>query len=75
MPKLKARYDDIYVLRNDEQSTRFKLTEFGGVRGFMPDFIMILTRHSDNTYWQVFLEPKGMTGCWMTHGKSRCWKR
>ncbi|WP_253827877.1 hypothetical protein, partial [Salmonella enterica] len=50
MPKLKARYDDIYVLRNDEQSTRFKLTEFGGVRGFMPDFIMILTRHSDNTY-------------------------
>ncbi|HBH8239667.1 TPA: restriction endonuclease, partial [Escherichia coli] len=59
MPKLKARYDDIYVLRNDEQSTRFKLTEFGGVRGFMPDFIMILTRHSDNTYWQVFLEPKG----------------
>lgn len=59
MPKLKARYDDIYVLRNDEQSTRFKLTEFGGVRGFMPDFIMILTRHADNAYWQVLLEPKG----------------
>ena len=59
MPKLKARYDDIYVLRNDEQSTRFKLTEFGGVRGVMPDFIMILTRHADNAYWQVFLEPKG----------------
>lgn len=59
MPKLKARYDDIYVLRNDEQSTRVKLTEFGGVRGFMPDFIMILTRHADNAYWQVFLEPKG----------------
>ncbi|HFM3366647.1 TPA: DEAD/DEAH box helicase family protein [Escherichia coli] len=59
MPKLRARYDDIYVLRNDEQSTRFKLTEFGGVRGFMPDFIMILTRHADNAYWQVFLEPKG----------------
>lgn len=59
MPKLKTRYDDIYVLRNDEQSTRFKMTEFGGVRGFMPDFIMILTRHADNAYWQVFLEPKG----------------
>lgn len=59
MPKLRARYDDIYVLRNDEQSTRFKLTEFGGVRGFMPDFIMILTQHADNIYWQVFLEPKG----------------
>ena len=59
MPNLRARYDDIYVLRNDEQSTRFKLTEFGGVRGFMPDFIMILTRRADNAYWQVFLEPKG----------------
>lgn len=59
MPKLKARYDDIYLLRNDEQSTRFKLTEFDGVRGFMPDFIMILTRRADNAYWQVFLEPKG----------------
>lgn len=59
MPKLRARYDDIYILRNDEQSTRFKLTEFGGVRGFMPDFIMILTRHADNAYWQVLLEPKG----------------
>jgi len=59
MPKLRARYDDIYVLRNDEQSTRFKLTKFGGVLGFMPDFIMLLTRHADNAYWQVFLEPKG----------------
>ncbi|ENC3390202.1 DEAD/DEAH box helicase family protein [Escherichia coli] len=59
MPKLRERYDDIYVLRNDEQLTRFKLTEFGGVRGFMPDFIMILICKDDNSYWQVFLEPKG----------------
>ncbi len=59
MPKMKRRYDDMYGLRNAGQYTRFKLTEFGGVRGFMPDFIMILPRHSDNTYWQVFLEPKG----------------
>ncbi|PHM51438.1 hypothetical protein Xhom_04918 [Xenorhabdus hominickii] len=59
MEKLKTRYDEIYLIRNDEQSTRFKLTEFGGVRGFMPDFIMILTRHADNAYWQVFIEPKG----------------
>ncbi|HGJ5865121.1 DEAD/DEAH box helicase family protein [Arsenophonus nasoniae] len=59
MEKLKTRYDDIYLIRNDEQSTRFKLTEFGGVRGFMPDFIMILTRHADNAYYQVFIEPKG----------------
>ncbi|HIC6969344.1 hypothetical protein ACQSET_22260 [Salmonella enterica] len=59
MEKLKARYDDIYLIRNDEQSTRFKLTEFKGARGFMPDFILLLTSKSDNAYWQVFLEPKG----------------
>ncbi|HGJ5883168.1 hypothetical protein [Arsenophonus sp.] len=25
----------------------------------MPDFIMILIRHADNAYYQVFIEPKG----------------
>ncbi|EHP9665598.1 DEAD/DEAH box helicase family protein [Escherichia coli] len=59
IPKLEERFKDIYVLRNDEQSTRFKLTEFGGVRGFMPDFIMVMLSKEDNSYWQVFLEPKG----------------
>ena len=59
MNKLKARYDKIYLIRNDEQATRFKLTEFDGVRGFMPDFIMIITDKSDNAYYQVLLEPKG----------------
>lgn len=59
MNKLKVRYDKIYLIRNDEQATRFKLTEFDGVRGFMPDFIMIITDKSDNAYYQVLLEPKG----------------
>lgn len=59
MPKMEERFKDIYVLRNDDHSTRFKLTEFGGVRGFMPDFIMVMTSKEDNSYWQVFLEPKG----------------
>lgn len=59
MDKLKSKYDDIYLIRNDEKTTRFKLTEFNGVRGFMPDFIMIMTNHKDNSYYQVFLEPKG----------------
>lgn len=57
--KLKLKYDDIYLIRNDEKTTRFKLTEFGGIRGFMPDFIMILTNVAKNSYYQVFLEPKG----------------
>lgn len=59
MIKLKAKYKKIYLIRNDEQATRFKLTEFDGVRGFMPDFIMIITDKSDNTYYQVLIEPKG----------------
>lgn len=59
MDKLKAKYEKIYLIRNDEQATRFKLSEFGGVRGFMPDFIMIITDETDNTYYQVLIEPKG----------------
>lgn len=59
MDKLKHKYSNIYLIRNDEQSTRFKLTEFGGVRGFMPDFIMIMTDHTEEVYYQVLIEPKG----------------
>ena len=40
-------------------TTRFKLVEFSGVRGFMPDFIMLMTDKADNSYYQVFIEPKG----------------
>lgn len=57
--KLKDKYDEIYLIRNDEKSTRFKLTEFGGVRGFMPDFILLMQNKEDEAYYQVFLEPKG----------------
>lgn len=57
--KLKGKYNDIYLIRNDEQSTGFKLREFNGVRGFMPDFILIMTGNEDSAYYQVFIEPKG----------------
>ena len=60
MQKLQSRYDYIYVIRNDEKTTRFKLTEFNGVRGFMPDFIMLMKDKAETiVYYQVFLEPKG----------------
>lgn len=59
MGKLKNKYDEIFIIRNDETSMRFKITEFNGVRGFMPDFIMIMVNNADNSYYQVFLEPKG----------------
>ncbi|MCG5263841.1 DEAD/DEAH box helicase family protein [Acinetobacter pittii] len=60
MEKLRGKYDDVYVIRNDEKTTRFKLTEFNGVRGFMPDFIMLMRDKAEtDVYYQVFLEPKG----------------
>lgn len=60
MEKLRGKYDDIYVIRNDEKTTRFKLTEFNGVRGYMPDFIMLIKDKAEaEVYYQVFLEPKG----------------
>lgn len=60
MEKLRGKYDDIYVIRNDEKTTRFKLKEFDGVRGFMPDFIMLMKDKTEaDIYYQVFLEPKG----------------
>ncbi|KJZ82105.1 Type III restriction-modification system DNA endonuclease res [Candidatus Liberibacter solanacearum] len=57
--KLEYQYKDIYLIRNDEQSIRFKLIEFEGERGFMPDFIMIMINRANNAYYQVFIEPKG----------------
>ncbi|WP_432784803.1 hypothetical protein AAEX37_01732 [Oligella sp. MSHR50489EDL] len=60
MANLRNKYDEIYLLRNDEKTTRFKLTEFDGVRGFMPDFIMLLKEKGGyHQAYQVFLEPKG----------------
>ena len=57
--RLKSKYSDVYLVRNDERSANFKLTEFGGVRGFMPDFILILCDDNENLFYQVILEPKG----------------
>lgn len=57
--KLKEKYSDVYLIRNDERSTSFKLTEFNGVRGFIPDFILILCSEEEHLYYQVILEPKG----------------
>lgn len=57
--KLRSKYDDIYLIRNDEQSSGFKLREFNGVRGFMPDFILIMKGKEDKAHYQVFIEPKG----------------
>ncbi len=55
--KLNEKYNEVYLLRNDERTTRFKLTEFDGYRGFMPDFILYM-KDADYSY-QVVVEPKG----------------
>ena len=55
--ELNTQYEEVYLIRNDEKTTRFKLTEFDGYRGFMPDFILYL-KDADFNY-QVIVEPKG----------------
>lgn len=57
--KLREKYSDVYLIRNDDRSTSFKLIEFNGVRGFIPDFILILCAEKENLFYQVILEPKG----------------
>ncbi|EOA2482177.1 hypothetical protein ACMDZ0_002382 [Enterococcus hirae] len=52
-----AESKQVYLIRNDEKATRYKLTEFGGPRGFMPDFILYL--ENEEFVYQVFIEPKG----------------
>ncbi|WHA10040.1 hypothetical protein P3T75_04150 [Enterococcus montenegrensis] len=55
--ELEAKYQQVYLIRNDEKSTRYRLTEFDGTRGFMPDFILYL--ENQEFVYQVFIEPKG----------------
>lgn len=54
---LEDKYENVYLIRNDEKGIRLKLTEFNGPRGFMPDFILYLENETFN--YQVYIEPKG----------------
>lgn len=54
---IQEKYDTIFLIRNDERSTRLTIREFEGVRGFMPDFIFYL-QNKDHIL-QVYVEPKG----------------
>ncbi|MFC6253342.1 DEAD/DEAH box helicase family protein [Secundilactobacillus hailunensis] len=59
--RLQEKYEYIYLFRNDEQNTNFKLHQFKGqishYEGFMPDFILYL-QNKDFCY-QIYIEPKG----------------
>lgn len=54
MDQLKSKYDEVYLIRNER---KIKVFEIGGVRGFMPDFLLYLK--SEGYAYQVFIEPKG----------------
>lgn len=59
--RLSQKYSQIYLFRNDERNTNFKLHQFKGqtthYAGFMPDFILYL-QNKDFCY-QIYIEPKG----------------
>jgi len=52
----KDKYDEVYVLRNEEV---YKIYDFKQGRGFMPDFLLFLKQSSKELFYQVFIEPKG----------------
>jgi type III restriction enzyme len=55
MLDLKAKYKEVYLLRNEEQ---YKIFDFNTGRGFQPDFLLFL-KDKTNLHYQVFVEPKG----------------
>ncbi len=56
--KLKKRYEDVYLLRNEKS---FQLFRFSDGKAFEPDFVLFLKeKKSNETFvYQLFIEPKG----------------
>src|SRR5690606_9060877 len=56
--KLAAKYDHIYLVRNERH---FKLYTFNEGRAIEPDFVLFLVKKNPKTsmHYQVFIEPKG----------------
>lgn len=59
--RLQEKYEDVYLIRNDERGNGLKLHEFsidgGHYAGFMPDFVLYLGSFGEIV--QVYIEPKG----------------
>ena len=55
---LKAKYNDIYLLRNERH---FQLYSFNEGLPFEPDFVLFLsnTKNDKQIIYQLFIEPKG----------------
>lgn len=58
IPKLKERYDKVYLLRNERQ---LQIYSFEGGERFEPDYVLFLHTDKQDGYeqLQVFIEPKG----------------
>lgn len=56
LPNLRAEYDQVFLLRNEEV---YKIYDFAQGRGFAPDFLLFLIKKSQQSVFQVFIEPKG----------------
>jgi len=57
MHSLETKYNNIFLLRNEKF---FKLFNFVNGQATEPDFVLFLEGKSNhNTYYQIFIEPKG----------------
>ena len=58
VPKLKAKYDKVFLVRNERQ---LHIYSFEGGERFEPDFLLFLHKNRGDGYeqLQVFIEPKG----------------
>jgi len=56
--KLKAKFSDIYLVRNERH---FKIYNFDDGRPLEPDFLLFLTdkKKKVSLHYQIFIEPKG----------------
>ncbi|MFI3296956.1 MAG: DEAD/DEAH box helicase family protein [bacterium] len=62
VPKLKEKYEDVYLVRNEREMALFEFA--GGVNGgrrFEPDFLLFMKQKDSTGYinYQIFVEPKG----------------
>lgn len=56
MDELKKKYDEVYLLRNEEV---YKIFDFKTGRGFCPDFLLFLKDKETKKKYHVYIEPKG----------------
>lgn len=61
--QLKQKYQEVYLIRNEETISKLSLHEFDSkvsvkhYQGFLPDFLLYLNQ--EQSIYQIYLEPKG----------------